>query len=46
MEAVSVVVLVALIIGALFLVYNVLHYVLFLLATHPKDASGIGQELN
>jgi ubiquinone/menaquinone biosynthesis C-methylase UbiE len=46
MEAVSVVVLVALIIGALFLVYNVLHYVLFLLATHPKDASGIGHELN
>jgi len=26
--------------------YNLLHYVLFLLVTRPKDASGIGHELN
>jgi SAM-dependent methyltransferase len=26
--------------------YYLLHYVLFLLVTHPKDASGIGQKLN
>jgi len=35
------------IIGAAFFVaYNALHYVLFLLATHPKDASDIGHALN
>ena len=27
-------------------IYNIFHYVLFLLVTHPKDASQIGQELN
>jgi len=31
---------------ALFVAYNVFHYVLFLLATQPKDASKIGRELN
>src|SRR3954471_19962320 len=31
---------------ALLLAYTLLHYVLFLLATHPKDASGIGHALN
>ena len=36
----------AMIIGGIFAVYNLFHYVLFLLATHPKDASGIGHELN
>lgn len=36
----------AMIIGGIFAVYNLFHYVLFLLATHPRDASGIGHELN
>jgi cyclopropane fatty-acyl-phospholipid synthase-like methyltransferase len=31
---------------ALFVAYNVLHYVLFLLVTRPKDASKIGHALN
>ncbi len=31
---------------SLFLLYNALHYVLFLLVTQPKDASKIGHELN
>jgi SAM-dependent methyltransferase len=31
---------------ALFVAYNTLHYVLFRLAAHPKDASGIGRQLN
>lgn len=31
---------------ALFVAYNVLHYVLFLLVTRPKDASNIGHALN
>ncbi len=37
-------------VGAIFLVtfalYNLFHYVLFLLATHPQDAGNIGHELN
>jgi SAM-dependent methyltransferase len=36
---------VAIIIG-LFLAYNAFHYVLFSLVTRPKDAGGIGHELN
>src|SRR6476660_4982172 len=31
---------------SLFVLYNVFHYVLFLLVTRPKDASKIGHELN
>jgi SAM-dependent methyltransferase len=31
---------------ALFVAYNVLHYVLFRLAAHPKDAGRIGRQLN
>src|SRR6476659_6409497 len=34
------------VIVALFAAYNVLHYVLFFLATHPKDAGRIGGTLN
>jgi SAM-dependent methyltransferase len=35
----------AIVVG-LFAAYNALHYVLFRLAAHPKDASRIGRELN
>ena len=38
--------LVVAIVIALFVAYNVFHYVLFLLVTQPKDASTIGHELN
>src|SRR2546422_822404 len=31
---------------ALFVAYNLFHYILFLLVTNPKDASKIGHELN
>jgi hypothetical protein len=31
---------------ALFVAYNLLHYVLFLLVTQPRDASQIGHQLN
>src|SRR4051812_13801206 len=37
--------LVALVIGIL-IIYTLLHYILFLLATHPRHASDIGHELN
>ena len=37
--------LVAVVIG-LFVAYNLLHYVLFLLVTKPRDASKIGHQLN
>jgi SAM-dependent methyltransferase len=33
-------------VAALFVAYNLLHYVLFLLVTRPKDARGIGHALN
>lgn len=46
MGVVSIIMPVAVIIGAIFAVYNLLHYILFLLATHPKDAGKIGHELN
>ena len=36
----------AAIIVGLFAAYNAFHFVLFLLAAHPKDASRIGRELN
>jgi SAM-dependent methyltransferase len=42
----SVIVLVAVIVSGIFAAYNLLHYVLFLLATNPKDAGKIGDELN
>lgn len=32
--------------ASLFIAYNAIHYLLFLLATHPKDASDIGHALN
>ena len=38
--------LVVAIVIALFVAYNVFHYVLFLLVTQPKDASKIGHEMN
>jgi hypothetical protein len=38
--------LVVAIVIALFVAYNVFHYILFLLVTQPKDASKIGHELN
>jgi hypothetical protein len=38
--------LVTTIVVALFVAYNVFHYVLFLLVTQLKDASKIGHELN
>jgi len=34
------------IVAAAFVAYNLFHYVLFLLATHPKDDGGIGHVLN
>jgi len=42
----SVVVVAAVAIGTVLVAYNLLHYALFLLATHPKDAGRIGHELN
>src|SRR3954453_19016829 len=30
----------------IFIAYTLLHYILFLLATHPRHASDIGHELN
>jgi len=38
--------LVAAIIIALIVAYNFLHYILFILVTHPRDASKIGHQLN
>ena len=46
MEIASTIMLVALILGGIFAAYNLLHYILFLLATNPKDAAEIGHELN
>ncbi len=46
MELTLVALIVAAILVGFFAVYNLLHYILFLLATHPKDASGIGHDLN
>src|SRR3979490_8496 len=42
----SILVLAAAIAVGLFVVYNLFHYVLFLLVTQPKDASKIGHQLN
>ena len=46
MDAVSMLLWAVAIVAAAFVAYNLLHYVLFLLATHPKDAGGIGHVLN
>ena len=43
---VSIVLLVLVVLGGVFAAYILLHYVLFLLASHPKDAAKIGHELN
>jgi ubiquinone/menaquinone biosynthesis C-methylase UbiE len=45
-SVVTTIVLTALIISGIFVAYNLLHYILFLLATHPRDAGKIGHELN
>ena len=46
MDAVSMLLWAVAIVAAAFVAYNLFHYVLFLLATHPKDAGGIGHALN
>lgn len=46
LDAVSILLSVVGIIIGLFVLYNLLHYVLFLAVTHPRDAGGIGRELN
>ncbi|QOZ23359.1 cyclopropane-fatty-acyl-phospholipid synthase family protein [Bradyrhizobium sp. CCBAU 51753] len=46
MDLVLVLQLTAAIILALFVAYILLHYVLFFLVTRPRDASGIGHQLN
>jgi len=42
----SILLVTAAIVATLFAAYNALHYVLFFLAAHPKDACQIGRELN
>lgn len=46
MDLTSIVLMATAIIFGMFVAYNLLHYILFLLATHPKDATKIGHELN
>ncbi|WP_018291272.1 methyltransferase domain-containing protein [Verrucomicrobium sp. 3C] len=46
MAFVSTLLLVIATIAGLFAAYNLFHYLLFLLVTHPKDAEEIGHELN
>ena len=46
MDIVSILRLVLVITVGLFVAYNLFHYVLFLLVTHPKDASKLGHQLN
>jgi SAM-dependent methyltransferase len=46
LDIVSILRLVAATIVVVFVAYNLLHYVLFLLVTHPKDAGKIGHQLN
>jgi ubiquinone/menaquinone biosynthesis C-methylase UbiE len=46
LEILSIVLLIVAILVGLFAAYNLLHYILFYLATHPADASRIGRELN
>jgi SAM-dependent methyltransferase len=45
-ELASIIAIVAVTICGIFVAYNLFHYILFLLATSPKDASKIGHELN
>ena len=45
MDIVSIVLLTAATAVGLFVIYNALHYALFLLVTHPKDARNIGDAL-
>jgi SAM-dependent methyltransferase len=45
-DLVSTLLVIAAIIVGLFAAYNLFHYILFLLVTHPKDAGDIGRELN
>ena len=46
MEMTSIVAILIVIFGGGFAAYNLLHYILFLLATKPKDAGKIGFKLN
>lgn len=46
MDTVSILLAVGAIIAGLFVAYNVFHYILFLLVTHPRRASKIGHRLN
>src|SRR4029450_144843 len=46
LDTVLILLLVAAIIIALFVAYNLLHYILLLLVTQPKAASKLGHELN
>jgi len=46
LDSASIIVLITAIVIAILTAYSLLHYVLFLLATHPKDAGKIGHELN
>jgi SAM-dependent methyltransferase len=45
-DAFSMLLLVSAAFLGLFAAYNLFHYVLFLLVTHPKDASNLGHQLN
>jgi SAM-dependent methyltransferase len=45
-DSVSIILVTTAIIVGAFVAYNLFHYVLFFLVTHPKDAGGIGHELN
>jgi SAM-dependent methyltransferase len=45
-DIISIILLIGATTVALFAIYNLLHYVLFLLVTHPKDARKIGYALN
>jgi cyclopropane fatty-acyl-phospholipid synthase-like methyltransferase len=45
-DPVSAALVIAAIVVGLFAAYNLFHYVLFLLVTHPKDAGHIGHKLN
>ena len=46
MDTASILLFVAPLFAGVFAAYNLLHYVLFFLVTHPKDATNIGHQLN
>jgi SAM-dependent methyltransferase len=46
LDTASILLFVAPLIAGVFVAYNLLHYVLFFLVTHPKDATNIGHQLN